>query len=113
GLSEVGAPPTAASDELCNLLDELAGLEALGQVPGDGSDEVDLAVDDGAEADHARAEPVAEGVDDGAKALGIEAVDTSGDHGDTRDFFRGLDQLLGPALGQPRLELGELLLELL
>src|SRR5437867_1445710 len=113
GLSEVGAAAAAASDELRHFLDELAGLEALGQVLGDGGDEVDLAVHDGAEADHARAEPVAEGVDDGAKALGIEAVDTSGDHRDARYFLRGLDQLLGPALGKPRLELGELLLELL
>src|SRR6266571_3023888 len=49
-LRQVRAPAALAADGLRDLLDELAGLQALAEVLGDGRDEVDLAVDGRAQA---------------------------------------------------------------
>src|SRR5438552_2620004 len=110
-LSQVGSAAAPTAHDPGDLLHDPTRLEALGEVVGGGGDEVHLAVDDAPDADDARAETVAERVGDRAEAVGIEAVDPPGDHGDAVDLPRRRDQVLRAGARDPGLELRELLLE--
>ena len=85
----------------------------LGQVLRDGAHQAHLAVADRAENDHAGAEALADRVHDRAQAVRVEPVDPGGYHRDSGHRPRAGDQILGAALREPPLELGELLLETL
>src|SRR6266508_1199551 len=112
-LGQVRAPTALAAHGLRDLLDELAGLQALAEVLGDRSDQVDLALHGRAEADHAGAHPLAQGVHHRAQPFGIEAVESRREHGHARHGLRRRGQVLGLVLREAGLELLELLLELL
>src|SRR2546430_2456921 len=110
-LGQVGSAAAPTAHDPGDLLHDPTRLEALGEVVGDGGDEVHLAVDDAPDADDARAETVAERVEIGAEAVGVEAVDPPGAHGDAVDLPRRRDQVLRAGAREPGLELRELLLE--
>src|SRR3989337_3385108 len=77
-LGEIGAPPAAAADLPGHVLDELARLEASRQVPGDGGNQIDLAVRDGPETDHTRAQLVAQEVHHRAEPFRVETAPARG-----------------------------------
>src|SRR5882724_10338028 len=110
-LGEVGTAAATPAHSLGDLLDELACRKSGGEVLRDGSDQVNLPVEDAPHADHPRAEPGAQGVGDRAEPVGIQPVDTPGDHRDPVDLTGRRDQVLGARACQPRLEIPELLLE--
>src|SRR5262245_8660984 len=78
GLRQIRATAAATTHELGDLLDQFARLEALGEVLRDRGHQADLVVDHRAEANHAGAHPLAQGIDDGAEAFRIEPVEASG-----------------------------------
>src|SRR5262249_19683543 len=113
GLREVGSAAAASVDQPRDLLHQLAGLEALGQLLRDRGDQIDLAVDGRAEADHTGRNALAERVNDRAQTLCVEPIETRSDDRHAGDVFRRRDQLEGAPLREPGLELSELFLELL
>ncbi len=110
-LSEVrSATPTAVHD-LGHFLDDLARLQALGEIFGDGSDDVHLAVRRASHADHAGTKPVAHRVDHASQGIGVETIQAPRHHGHTVDRARTGDEVVDLGPRQPALERLDLLLQ--
>src|SRR5205823_12252139 len=87
------------------LRKQLAGGKALDGVLGDRGHQVDLAVDDAADADDARAEAVAQRVGHRTQPVRVESVDPARHDGDTVDLPRARYQVGGATAREPGLHL--------
>ena len=87
GLGEVRAAPAFAAYFLRHFANNLAGLHTGSEIFGDADDQRDVPVGRRAKHDHARADLVAQLIDQRAQLRAFKVIDSMGEHFHALHFF--------------------------
>src|SRR5438094_3302693 len=112
GLREVGPPAPAAAHERCELLDDVAGVEAADEVVGDRGEQQRTLALRRAEHDDTRLDAGPQPIGHVAEPLVVESVDPRRQHGDAVDTACVGEHVARGTARELPLELGNALLEL-